>query len=152
MFDSRSGEPRCKARQAMLSFGSGDVPPDCAGWEGNQGKRQRGKCHGEDELNQEVRAEMRLCLWPQAPEAEPGLLQGGTPVSCLLLTRHSFAQEACSCSEVPRFLSPPFSAGAFHSPSLPSRQEIHPWTKSMSLRANKNEQTNKQAKKERKKE
>lgn len=144
-----SGEVSPTASTPSYGLKSGEVPPDRGGGGrgGTKGRSKGGKCHREDELNQnqEVRAEIRMCLQHPAPKAEPSLLQGGFPVSCLP-TRHSFAQE--TCSEVPGFLPPPFSAWAFHTPSLPSHQEIHPWTKSMSLRTNTNEQTSQQMWKE----
>ena len=92
----------------------------------------RGKtARGEAGLSQEVNAEIRMCLQSQPPRSEPSLLQGSTAVSCLL-ARQSFVQG--TFSEVPCFFCPPFSANAFYTPSLRSHQEVHPWTKSLSLR------------------
>lgn len=130
VFDARRGDPHLKALQALLSRMERSLLVT-GGRKEIKGSNQRKTATGEAGLSQEVNAEIRMHLQPQAPRSEPGLLQGSAPVSCLL-ARHSFVQE--TCSEVPRFLSPPFSANAFHTPSLPSLQEIHPWTKSLSLR------------------
>lgn len=132
VFDSRRGKPHFKALQAMFSG-----VERCLLITGGR-KETKGRSKGKNGTGKTDGARMRLRC--QAPRSEPHLLQGSAPVSCLL-ARHSFVQG--TCSEVPRFVSPPFSANAVHTPSLPSHQEIHPWTKSMSLRTNINKQTNK---------
>lgn len=136
VLDFRRDKPDFKPLQAMLSRVERCF--QITGGRKENKERARGKCNKEDRLSQEVNAEIRMYLPPQAPRSEPCLLHGGTPVSCLQ-TRHSFVQG--TCCKFPRFLSPPFSANAFHTPSPPSHQEIHPWTKSRELRTSK--QTNK---------
>lgn len=117
----RKGNPDFKALQAVLPR----VERRFLITEGREEtkRRARGKCNREDRLSQVVNAEMRLRLPPQDPKSESRLLHGGTPVSCLR-TRHTFVQG--TCCKFPRFLSPPFSANAFHTPSLPPGNP-NPW-------------------------
>lgn len=102
-----------------------------ASWLQGVERKSRGTVRKTAGLGQEVNAKIRRCLQPQGPRSKHICSREVLLQSCLL-ARHSFVQR--TFSEVPGFLSPPFSANAFHTPSLPSRQEIHPWTKSLSLR------------------